>query len=85
MNNTEIRRNALFAMGGRVAAGLMVVVLFSACGGLPTSGPSGNKVVALGEQQATVAVPEVELIDLDEGVARKLYQRKSNQSFAQFG
>ena len=49
MNNTEISRNALFAMGGRVAAGLMVVVLFSACGGLPTSGPSGNKVVALGE------------------------------------
>ena len=61
------------------------LLLLGACGGLPTSGPSGKKVVALGGQQATVAVPEVELIDLDEGVARKLYQRKSNQSFAQFG
>ena len=61
------------------------VISLSACGGLPTSGPSGKKVVALGGQQATVAVPEVELIDLDEGVTRTLYQQKSNQSFAQFG
>ena len=60
-------------------------ISLAACGGLPTSGPSGKKGVALGGQQATVAVPEVELIDLDEGVARKLYQRKSYQSFAQFG
>ena len=43
------------------------LLLLGACGGLPTSGPSGKKVVALGEQQASVAVPEVELIDLDEG------------------
>ena len=54
---------------------LWAVVLLSACGTLPTSGPSGKKVVALGEQQASVAVPEVELIDLDEGVARTLYQQ----------
>ena len=54
------------------------LLLLGACGGLPTSGPSGKKVVALGGQQATVAVPEVELIDLDEGVTRTLYQdRKS--------
>ena len=61
------------------------VLLVSACGSLPTSGPSGKKVVALDEQQATVAMPEVEVIDLDEGVVRTLYQQKSNQSFAQFG
>lgn len=43
------------------------VISLSACGDLPLSGPSGKKVVALGGRQATVAVPEVELIDLDEG------------------
>ena len=47
-------------------------LLVSACGSIPTSGPSGTKVAALAEQQASMAVPEVELIDLDEGVARKL-------------
>ena len=63
----------------------MVYVALTGCGAIPTSGPSGKKVVALGEQQATVAVPEVEVIDLNENIVRTLYQQKGNQSFAQFG
>ena len=64
---------------------ILVLFMFSACGAIPTSGPSGKKVAALSEQQATVAVPEVEVIDLDESIVRKLYQQKNEQSFAQFG
>ena len=49
---------------------IVLIIALSGCAILPTSGPSGNKVVALGGQRATMAVPEVELIDLDESVAR---------------
>ena len=63
----------------------MICMVMTACGSLPTSGPSGKKVAALGEQQTTVAVPEVEVIDLDESIVRALYQQKGSQSLAQFG
>ncbi len=70
---------------GSCLGALMICMVMTACGSLPTSGPSGKKVAALGEQQTTVAVPEVEVIDLDESIVRALYQQKGSQSLAQFG
>ena len=75
----------MFNLQVKLAVLFCGAAFLSACSSLPTSGPSGKKVVALGQQQATVAVPEVEVIDLDEGIVRSLYQQKSTQSFAQFG
>ena len=67
------------------ACGVLVAVGLSACGAIPTSGPSGRKVVALSQQQASVSVPDVQLIEVDEGVAQSLYRLKNDQSFAQLG
>jgi len=64
---------------------LLCVSLLAACSSLPTSGPSTRNVVALGQQPATVEVPEVELIDVNGAVAQSLYQAQVNQSFAQLG
>lgn len=64
---------------------LLYVSLLAACSSLPTSGPSTRNVVALGQQQATAEVPEVELIDVNGAVAQSLYQAQVNQSFAQLG
>lgn len=64
---------------------LMLSTVLSACSLLPTSGPSTRNVVALGQQQATAEVPEVELIDVNGAVAQSLYQAQVNQSFAQLG
>ena len=64
---------------------MLVAVGLSACGAIPTSGPSGRKVVALSQQQASVSVPDVQLIEVDEGVAQSLYRLKNDQSFAQLG
>ena len=64
---------------------LFITSCLVGCSALPSSGPSGKKVVALGGQQATTAVPEVEVIDLDESIVRTLYQQKGSQSLAQFG
>lgn len=59
--------------------------LLSACGALPASGPGGQKVLALGEQQAAVNVPEVALIEVDQRVTSDLHRRQQNQSFAALG
>ena len=59
--------------------------VWPACSSLPNSGPSTRNVVALGQQQATAEVPEVELIDVNGAVAQSLYQAQVNQSFAQLG
>ena len=64
---------------------LLCVSLLTACSSLPNSGPSTRNVVALGQQQATAEVPEVELIDVNGAVAQSLYQAQVNQSFAQLG
>ncbi|MDO5638283.1 MAG: polysaccharide biosynthesis/export family protein [Neisseria sp.] len=64
---------------------LLALVGLSACGSIPTSGPSGKKVVALSQQQASTSVPDVQLIEVDEGVAQSLYRQKNDQSFAQLG
>ena len=64
---------------------LLIVVALAACGSIPTSGPSGRNVVALSQQQASVSVPDVQLIEVDEGVAQSLYRLKNDQSFAQLG
>lgn len=64
---------------------LLYVSLLAACSSLPNSGPSTRNVVALGQQQATAEVPEVELIDVNGAVAQSLYQAQVNQSFAQLG
>lgn len=64
---------------------LLCVSLLVACSSLPNSGPSTRNVVALGQQQATAEVPEVELIDVNGAVAQSLYQAQVNQSFAQLG
>lgn len=64
---------------------LVSICYISACGVLPTSGPSSKKVVVLSQQQASASVPDVQLIEVDEGVAQSLYRLKNNQSFAQLG
>ncbi|MCP1660532.1 polysaccharide biosynthesis/export family protein [Neisseria perflava] len=69
----------------KTTAGLLVLLNIVACGNIPTSGPSGRKVAALSQQQADSRVPDVAVIDVDESVVRALYQRRMNQSFAQWG
>ena len=64
---------------------LLCSALLAACSSIPSSGPSARKVVALGQQSSAVQVPEVELIDVNAGVAQSLYQARVNQSFAQLG
>ena len=51
---------------------LFITSCLVGCSALPSSGPSGKKVVALGGQEGTTAVPEVEVIDLDERIVRTL-------------
>ncbi|STZ76015.1 polysaccharide biosynthesis/export family protein [Bergeriella denitrificans] len=66
-------------VGGAVCCAL------SACAYIPTSGPSAKKVAGLSQQHAEAALPEVELIDVNEGVVQSLYQQQASQSFAQWG
>lgn len=63
---------------------MVCATLLSACAGLPSSGPSAKKVVALGQQSA-VDVPEVELIEVDGELAQSLYRAQVNQSLVQLG
>ncbi|VEE07174.1 capsule polysaccharide export outer membrane protein [Neisseria animalis] len=65
--------------------GGVVCCVLSSCAYIPSSGPSAKKVSALSQQQPSAEVPEVELIDVDEGVARSLYQQQAGQSFAHWG
>lgn len=57
----------------------------TACGTIPTSGPSAKKVRGLAQQQATVNIPEVSVVDVDDAVARNLYQQQLKQSFTLLG
>ncbi len=69
----------------RNIAGSLLLLSLVACQSVPTSGPSARKVASLEQQQATVEVPEVELIDVNNKVANDLYLAQMNQSFVQFG
>ena len=54
----------------------------TACGTIPTSGPSTHKVRGLAEQQVAANMPEVSVVDVDDAVVRNLYQQQLKQSFA---
>lgn len=59
-------------------------VLISACGSLPSSGPSGKNVTTLGRQHKSV-VPEVEIVEIDARVVESLYRMHSGQTFSSLG
>ena len=62
---------------------LAVAICFlTACGMIPTSGPSTHKVRGLAEQQVAANMPEVSVVDVDDAVVRNLYQQQLKQSFA---
>ncbi len=60
-------------------------VLLSACGTLPSSGPSGKKVTDLGKQRGNAAVPDVEVVEINAKVAEELYRLRSGQTFSSLG
>lgn len=62
----------------------LLMVMLSACGTIPSSGPSTKRVVSLGQQNQQV-LPDVEVMDVDNSVAQALYQTQVKQSFAQLG
>ena len=58
-----------------------IATTVTACGWLPHSGPSTRKVTSLG-QSNNQALPEVALLDIENGLVQDLSQRQSSQSFA---
>ncbi|OSI09500.1 polysaccharide biosynthesis/export family protein [Neisseria canis] len=60
---------------------VMIILGLSACGSIPSSGPSGRKISQLERQQTNVNVPKVELIEVNDTVVRNLYQQQLRQSF----
>lgn len=75
-------------MRKHIFSGIFVLLsgtLLSACHGLPSSGPSAKKVMALPEQGRSAKLPEVGLIEVSEPVVRKLYQERASESFAGLG
>lgn len=71
-----------------------VALLLQGCAGsLPTSGPTAKRVVQINaptksqvhHNGATVAIPKVEVIDVDDAVSQQLYLSQSKQSLADLG
>lgn len=69
----------------RLLPAVFFCVLAASCSSLPSSGPGGKGVAALAQPDRNGQVPEVELVDVGDGVAKALYQARVNQSFAQLG
>ena len=61
---------------------LIGACFLAACGTIPASGPNARKVRGLAEQQVAANMPEVSVVDVDDVVARNLYQQQLKQSFA---
>lgn len=61
--------------------GLCVSVLaMTACSALPSAGPGGRNVGALANQQASVNLPKVALVEVNEPVALELYRHANAQA-----
>ena len=76
-------KNEFFLWHFKVFGCILSLHLLVSCGLLPSSGPSGNRIAALGNSET--ALPDVELVDVNYEVAQYLYQAKVDQSLSQFG
>lgn len=76
-------KNEFFFRYFNVLGSVLSLHFLVSCSLLPSSGPSGNRIVALGNDEAVLS--EVELVDVNHEVAQYLYQTKIDQSFSQFG
>ena len=76
-------KNEFFLWHFKVFGCILSLHLLVSCGLLPSSGPSGNRISALGNSET--ALPDVELVDVNYEVAQYLYQVKVDQSLSQFG
>ena len=76
-------KNEFFLWHFKVFGCILSLHLLVSCGLLPSSGPSGNRITALGNSET--ALPDAELVDVNYEVAQYLYQAKVDQSLSQFG
>jgi len=82
--NVKLRtKNEFLLRHFKVFGYILSLHLLVSCGLLPSSGPSGNRIAALGNSET--ALPDVELVDVNYEVAQYLYQAKVDQSLSQFG
>ncbi|WP_440210376.1 polysaccharide biosynthesis/export family protein [Actinobacillus pleuropneumoniae] len=65
--------------------GLALTTLFlSACSSLPTSGPSHSAILEANSQSSDKPLPEVNVVELDNGLVQQLYQTQQSQQFSGF-
>lgn len=59
--------------------GLALTTLFlSACSSLPTSGPSHSAILEANSQSSDKPLPEVNVVELDNGLVQQLYQTQQS-------
>ncbi|WP_018652438.1 polysaccharide biosynthesis/export family protein [Actinobacillus capsulatus] len=62
----------------------LAALLISACSSLPTSGPSHSAILEANSQNSDKPLPEVNLVELDNGLVQQLYQTQQSQQFSGF-
>lgn len=60
------------------------VVGLAACSSLPTSGPSHSAILEVNSQNSDKPLPDVNLVELDNGLVQRLYQTQQSQQFSGF-
>lgn len=63
---------------------LGLVVSLAACSSLPTSGPSHSAILNANSQRSDKPLPEVNVVELDNGLVQQLYQTQQSQQFSGF-
>lgn len=62
----------------------LAALLITACSSLPTSGPSHSAILEANSQNSEKPLPEVNLVELDNGLVQQLYQTQQSQQFSGF-
>ncbi|WP_440162543.1 polysaccharide biosynthesis/export family protein [Actinobacillus pleuropneumoniae] len=62
----------------------LAALLITACSSLPTSGPSHSAILEANSQSSDKPLPEVNVVELDNGLVQQLYQTQQSQQFSGF-
>ncbi|VEB27160.1 HexD, capsule biosynthetic locus protein [Actinobacillus lignieresii] len=61
-----------------------IIFLLVGCHSIPTSGPSHSAILEANSQSSDKPLPEVNVVELDNGLVQQLYQTQQSQQFSGF-
>ncbi|WGE90250.1 polysaccharide export protein [Actinobacillus arthritidis] len=63
---------------------ILLFPFLSSCSNLPTSGPSHSAILEANSQNSAQSLPEVNVVELNNGLVQQLYQSQQSQLFSGF-